>query len=126
MPLVSYIRNSFRFCYYAFPLPQPSCPSSAQLPFFNPVALPQPSCPSSAQLPFLSPVALPQPSCPSSAQLPFLSPVALPQPSCPSSAQLPFLSPVVKILKKAWAPLENLGESGAETFKRSDREKFQF
>ena len=36
------------------------------------------------------------------------------------------LVPVVKILKKNWGHLENLGESGGQTFKGSDRGKCQF
>ena len=36
------------------------------------------------------------------------------------------LVPVVKILKKNWSQRENLGESGGQTFKGSDREKCQF
>ena len=36
------------------------------------------------------------------------------------------LVPVVKILKKNWGHRENLGESGGQTFKGSDREKCQF
>ena len=36
------------------------------------------------------------------------------------------LVPVVNILKKIWGHLENLGESGGQTFKGSDREKCQF
>ena len=36
------------------------------------------------------------------------------------------LVPVVKILKKNWGQRENLGESGGQTFKGSDREKCQF
>ena len=36
------------------------------------------------------------------------------------------LVPVVKILKKKWGHWENLGESGGQAFKGSDREKCQF
>ena len=36
------------------------------------------------------------------------------------------LVPFVKILKKNWGHRENLGESGGQTFKGSDREKCQF
>ena len=36
------------------------------------------------------------------------------------------LVPVVKILKKNWGHRENLGESGGQIFKGSDREKCQF
>ena len=36
------------------------------------------------------------------------------------------LVPVVKILKRNWGHRENLGESGDQTFKGSDREKCQF
>ena len=32
----------------------------------------------------------------------------------------------VKILKKYWGHRKNLGESGGQTFKGSDREKCQF
>ena len=38
---------------------------------------------------------------------------------------LPLVS-VVKILKKNWGHRENLGESGGQTFKGSDREKCKF
>ena len=39
---------------------------------------------------------------------------------------MPPLVPVVKILKKKRGHRENLGESGGQTFKGSDREKCQF
>ena len=36
------------------------------------------------------------------------------------------LVPVVKILKKNWDHRENLGESGGQTFKGSDRKSVNF
>ena len=39
---------------------------------------------------------------------------------------MPPLVPVVKILEKYWGHWKNLGESGGQTFKGSDREKCQF